>query len=103
MTLLLWTLLVPLATGVLAVLPGPRWLRELRLVAGLAVTFILSVATARTFLAGGVPSAFGEALRVDGLSALVLVLSAFVGLMSGRETGAPAERPEAVGASVAAP
>ena len=83
MTLLLWTLLVPLVTGALAVLPGPRWLREARLVAGLAVTLVLSVATAGKFLAGSAPSAFDDTLRVDGLSALVLVLSAFVGLMSG--------------------
>ena len=41
------------------------------------------MATARQFLHGGVPAAFGDALRVDGLSALVLVLCAFVGLLSG--------------------
>jgi len=93
-TLLLWTLLVPLLTGILAVLPGPRWLREMRLVAGLALTLVLSVATAGQFLAGGVPSAFGEALRVDGLSALVLVLSAFVGLMSGTYSGGYQRRNE---------
>ena len=69
--------------GALAVLPGPRWFREARLVAGLVVTFVLSVVTAGQFLAGSVPSAFDETLRVEGLSALVLVLSAFVGLMSG--------------------
>jgi hydrogenase-4 component F len=82
-TLLLWTLVVPAVTGVLGVLPGSRWVREARLVAGLALTLVLSAATAGEFLAGSVPSAFDDALRVDGLSALVLVLSAFVGLMSG--------------------
>jgi hydrogenase-4 component F len=82
-TPLLWTLVVPLVTAVLGVLPGPRWLREARLVAGLGVTLVLSVSTAGQFLAGSVPAAFEDALRVDGLAALVLVLSAFVGLMSG--------------------
>jgi hydrogenase-4 component F len=82
-TLLLWTLLVPLVTAALGVLPGPRWVREARLVAGLGVTLVLSAATAGRLLAGTVPTAFDDALRVDGLSALVLVLSAFVGLMSG--------------------
>lgn len=82
MALLLWTLLVPLVTALLGALPVPRWLKEANLVGGLAVTLALSIATARDFLAGAVPSAFGDALRVDGLSALVLVLSALVGLLS---------------------
>jgi len=82
-TLLLWTLLVPVVTAALGVLPGRRWVREARLVVGLGVTLVLSAATAGRFLAGSVPTAFDDALRVDGLSALVLVLSAFVGLMSG--------------------
>jgi hydrogenase-4 component F len=47
------------------------------------LTFALCVATAGQFLGGSVPSAFGGALRVDGLSALVLVLCGFVGLLSG--------------------
>src|SRR5713226_1859165 len=76
-------LIVPLVTGALAVVPGPRWVREARLVAGLVVTLVLSVATAGKFLAGSMPSAFDDALRVDGLSALVLLLSALVGLLSG--------------------
>ena len=83
MTLLHWTLLVPLLTALLGALPVPRWVKEANLVGGLAATLALSIVTARDFLAGSVPSAFGEALRVDGLSALVLVLSAFAGLMSG--------------------
>jgi hydrogenase-4 component F len=82
-TLLLWTLAVPLTTGLLGLLPVRRALKEVSLVAGLAVTFVLSIATAGRFLAGAPPAAFGDALRVDGLSALVLVLSAFVGLASG--------------------
>jgi hydrogenase-4 component F len=82
-TLLLWTLAVPLATALLGVLPARRWMKEASLVSGLAATFALSLATAGEFLAGSVPSAFDQALRVDGLSALVLVLSAFVGLMAG--------------------
>jgi hydrogenase-4 component F len=81
--LLLWTLVVPAVTAALGALPGRRWVREARLVAGLGLTLILSIATAGEFLAGPVPTAFDDALRVDGLSALVLVLSAFVGLLSG--------------------
>jgi hydrogenase-4 component F len=81
-TLLHWTLATPLLAALLGVLPLPRWLKETNLVAGLALTLALAVATAAEFLAGGTPSAFGEALRVDGLSALVLVLSAVVGLLS---------------------
>ena len=53
------------------------------MVGGLALTFGLCVATARQFLGGAIPAAFGDALRVDGLSALVLVLCGFVGLVSG--------------------
>ena len=74
MTLLLWTLTVLLMTALLGVVPLPRWLKEADLVFGLAVTFVLSMATARQFLAGSPPTAFEETLRVDGLSALVLVL-----------------------------
>ena len=53
------------------------------MVGGLLVTFGLCVATARQFLGGTIPAAFGDALRVDGLSALVLVLCGFVGLVAG--------------------
>lgn len=52
------------------------------MVGGLALTFGLCLATAGQFLAGSMPAAFGEALRVDGLSALVLVLCGFVGVLS---------------------
>jgi hydrogenase-4 component F len=83
MGLLLWTLTVPLITGILGVAPFPRWLKEANLVAGLAITLALSIGTAGIFLGGSTPTAFDEALRVDGLSALVLVLSAFVGLLAG--------------------
>lgn len=83
MNLLLWTLAVPLLTGLAGLLPLPRRWKEIALVGGLALTFALAVGTASQFLAGAVPGAFDEALRVDGLSALVLVLSALVGLMSG--------------------
>lgn len=83
MDLLLWMLTVPLATGVLGATGGPRAWREARLVGGLVLTFALALATAGRFLAGSPPAAFGDALRVDGLSALVLVLAAFVGLLAG--------------------
>jgi hydrogenase-4 component F len=96
-TLLLYTLAVPLATAVLGVLPVPRWLKETNLVGGLALTFVLSIATADRFLGGSTPAAFGEVLRVDGLSALVLVLSAFVGLMSGAYSVGYLRRNEARG------
>jgi hydrogenase-4 component F len=83
MSLLVATLAVPLATAAVGALPGPRRPREAAFLAGLGATFALSVAAARSFLAGATPQAFGGALRVDGLSALVLVLTAFVGLLSG--------------------
>jgi hydrogenase-4 component F len=82
-SLLLWTLAVPLATAALGGVGGPRRLKEIVFVTGLASTFLLTLATAAQCLAGAVPSAFGEALRVDGLSALVLVLSGFIGAVSG--------------------
>jgi hydrogenase-4 component F len=84
-------------TALLGVLPVPRWLKEANLVGGLAVTFVLSILTASEFLAGGTPSAFDDALRVDGLSALVLVLSALVGLLSGAYSVGYLRRNEARG------
>ena len=53
------------------------------MIGGLSLTFLLCLATASQFLEGAIPVAFGGALRVDGLSALVLVLCGFVGLVSG--------------------
>jgi hydrogenase-4 component F len=97
MTLLLGTLLAPLVTALLGALPVPRWLKEANLVGGLAVTLALSIATARDFLAGSVPAAFDDALRVDGLSALVLVLSALVGMLSGAYSVGYLRRNEARG------
>src|SRR3989304_3635746 len=72
-----------MVTAAIGGLPGPRRLKEATLVSGLAVTFLLCIATARQFLEGSPPSAFADALRVDGLSALVLVLCGLVGLLSG--------------------
>ena len=83
MNVLVWTLVAPVVTAVIGGLPGPRKLKEAAMVSGLAVTFLLCIATARQFLNGSFPSAFADALRVDGLSALVLVLCGFVGLLSG--------------------
>jgi hydrogenase-4 component F len=81
--LLVWTLVVPLVTAAVGGLGGPRKFTEAVMGGGLLITLALCVATARQFLLGAVPAAFGDALRVDGLSALVLVLSGFVGLLSG--------------------
>ena len=83
MNVLVWTLVAPVVTAVIGGLPGPRKLKEATTVSGLAVTFLLCIATARQFLEGSPPSAFADALRVDGLSALVLVLCGLVGLLSG--------------------
>ena len=83
MNVLVWTLVAPMVTAAIGGLPGPRRLKEATLVSGLAVTFLLCIATARQFLEGSPPSAFADALRVDGLSALVLVLCGLVGLLSG--------------------
>jgi hydrogenase-4 component F len=81
--LLVWTLVVPVVTAAIGGLRGSRKLKETVMVGGLLVTFALCVAIARQFLGGAVLVAFGDALRVDGLSALVLVLCGFVGLVSG--------------------
>jgi len=81
--LLLWTLTVPLLTAGVGGLGGPRAFKELTMVGGLALTFGLCLAIAGQFLAGSTPASFDDALRVDGLSALVLVLCGFVGLLSG--------------------
>ena len=83
MSLLLLTLIVPLATAAIGGVGGPRRLKEAVLVSGLALTFGLCLATASAFLAGGPIEQFEAALRVDGLSALMLVLNGFVGLLSG--------------------
>jgi hydrogenase-4 component F len=96
-TLIHWTLAVPLATALLGVVPLPRWLKETNLVAGLALTLALAIATASQFLGGATPTAFHEVLRVDGLSALVLVLSAFVGVLSGAYSVGYLRRNEARG------
>jgi hydrogenase-4 component F len=81
--LLVWTLVVPLTTAAIGGLGRPRKFMEAVMVGGLALTFGLCLAIASQFLSGMIPAAFGEALRVDGLSALVLVLCGFVGLLSG--------------------
>jgi len=81
-TLLVWMLVAPLATAALGAVKAPRRVKESFTVGGLAVTFGLCLATASRFLGGGVPAAFGDVLRVDGLSALVLVLCGFIGLIS---------------------
>jgi hydrogenase-4 component F len=91
------TLGVPLATAAIGALPGPRRPKEVVLVGGLTSTFVLALATAGRFLAGETPVAFGGALRVDGLSALVLVLTAFVGLLSGLYAVGYLERNERAG------
>ena len=77
MKLLVWTLAVPLATAAIGGAGGPRKFKDAVLFGGLLITFALCLATARQFLGGDVPAAFGDALRVDGLSALVLVLCGF--------------------------
>ena len=82
MHLLVWTLVAPLVTAAVGSVGGPRRFREATMIGGLALTFALCLAVAREFLGGAVPSAFGDALRADGLSALVLVLCGFVGLLS---------------------
>ena len=83
MNLLVWTLGVPLIASAVGLLGGPRKLHEAVMISGLVLTFGLCMATADQFLGGGIPAAFGDALRVDGLSALVLVLGGFVGLLAG--------------------
>jgi hydrogenase-4 component F len=81
-SLLIWTVAVPLLTAIAGGFAGPRKLHEGILLGGLLATFALALGTAGEFLRGGTPAALAETLRVDGLSALVLVLCAFVGLLS---------------------
>ncbi len=83
MNLLAWIFVVPLVTAAFGAVFRSRRANEAVLIGGLTVTFALTLAAARRFLDGTVPVAFGETLRVDGLSALVLVLSGFVGLLAG--------------------
>jgi hydrogenase-4 component F len=80
---LVWTLAVPLVAAALGATVASRRFNEAVMAGGLLLTFVLCLVTARRFLRGDVPAAFGDALRVDGLSALVLVLCGFVGLLSG--------------------
>jgi hydrogenase-4 component F len=95
--ILLATLVAPLATAGLGAVPGPRRPKQAVLLGGLATTFALALATADRYLAGETPAAFGEALRVDGLSALVLVLTAFVGVLAGLYAVGYLERNERAG------
>jgi len=81
-TPLLLVLLVPLLTAALGALPARRPVKEIIVLVGLSLTFVLCLAVAAQFLRGVMPTAFGETLRVDALSALVIVLSGFVGLLS---------------------
>lgn len=81
--MLVWTLALPLITAAIGSLGRPRKLMETVMIGGLSLTFALCIATAGQFLNGAIPVAFGGALRVDGLSALVLVLCGFVGMLSG--------------------
>jgi len=95
--LLLATLAAPLATAVFGALPGRRRPKQAVLLAGLGASFALALATVGRYLRGETPSAFGGALRVDGLSALVLLLTAFVGLVSGLYAVGYLERNELAG------
>jgi hydrogenase-4 component F len=81
--LLVWTLAVPLTAAAIGATVASRRFNEAVMAGGLLLTFILCIAVAGRFLRGDVPAAFDGALRVDGLSALVLVLCGFVGLLSG--------------------
>ena len=83
MTLLVWTLLAPARHRCPRRPPRlARRSKEIVIIGGLSLTFGLCLATAGQFLDGPMPAAFDDALRVDGLSALVLVLCGFVGLLS---------------------
>jgi hydrogenase-4 component F len=81
--LIVLTLAVPLTTAAIGGLGGHRRHRDAVLLGGLGLTFALCLALAATFLGGTTPTAFGEVLRVDALSALVVVLCGFVSLLSG--------------------
>jgi hydrogenase-4 component F len=76
------SLLVPLVTAALGALSARRLVKEIIVLSGLSLTFGLCLVTVSQFLGGAVPSALDGALRVDGLSALMLALCGFVGVLS---------------------
>jgi hydrogenase-4 component F len=80
--LLVLTLAVPLVTAALCAVGWSRRVGEALTLTGLTLTCALCFATASQFLGGAIPSAFDDALRVDGLSALVLVLCSITGLLA---------------------
>jgi hydrogenase-4 component F len=83
LNLLVATLVAPLVIAAIGSFDGARKFKEAVMAGGLLITFALCLGTASQFLDGQIPTAFGDTLRVDGLSALVLVLCGFVGLLSG--------------------
>jgi hydrogenase-4 component F len=79
---LLSLLLVPLVTAAVGALGGAARTKDAVFVVGMALTFALSLATANQFLGGVRLAAFGDVLLVDGLSALVVALCGFIGLLA---------------------
>ena len=75
-------LLVPFAAGALSYFARKRpWMEAIN-VAAFALTFALAIGLAALVLRDGAVSAFGGFLYADALSALVVVLTALIGLVS---------------------
>src|SRR5579864_3174422 len=75
-------LLVPLAAGVWSYFARKLRRMEAINVAASAVTFALAIGLAALVLRDGAVSAFGGFLYADALSALVVLLTALIGLVS---------------------
>jgi hydrogenase-4 component F len=75
-------LLVPLAAAILSFLSRKRAEMEAVNLAGFAITFLLAVGVAAQVLGAGTVSLWGGFLYADSLSALVILLTAFVALIS---------------------
>jgi hydrogenase-4 component F len=78
--LLLWLLIVPLLAGLLAFLFRKRSLMELANLTAFAIEFCLAAALAAQVLRNGPVSLWNGFFYADALSALVILLSAFVAL-----------------------
>ena len=79
--LLIALLLVPVATAVLAALSRRRPLMEAVNLAGFALTFLLALALGAAVLGSGPVSLWDGFLYADSLSALVILLTAFVAVL----------------------
>lgn len=79
--LLLFLLAVPLTTGFLSFFGRKRTVMEALNLAGFAITFLVALGLARQVLGAGTVSLWDGFLYADHLSALVILLTAFIALL----------------------